>query len=236
MKAIREHLVAPAEAALWWLGQAGYVVRAGDTTVAIDPYLTDSAAANAPEFTRLFPPPIAPEELRADICVITHDHLDHLDPETIRRYPAKAETWFVAPHLTALHLQELGVPANRVVRLDAGEISTLGGVEVRGVFALPTGADVLDTTGYLLRFDNGPRTAGLEACVEDWAQSHRSRPGRGEPFYSSLYWLSALDCCCMWCCGFACPVRQRNPNQALHRMAAPQRRSALREPPRGRHR
>jgi len=155
MKAIREHLVAPAEAALWWLGQAGYVVRAGDTTVAIDPYLTDSAAANAPEFTRLFPPPIAPEELRADICVITHDHLDHLDPETIRRYPAKAETWFVAPHLTALHLRELGVPTNRVVRLDAGEIRTLGGVEVRGVFALPTGADVLDTTGYLLRFANG---------------------------------------------------------------------------------
>ena len=36
--------------------------------------------------------------------------VDHLDPETIRRYPAKAETWFVAPHLTALHLQELGVP------------------------------------------------------------------------------------------------------------------------------
>jgi L-ascorbate metabolism protein UlaG (beta-lactamase superfamily) len=57
--------------------------------------------------------------------------------------------------LTALHLQELGVPANRVVRLDAGEIRTLGGVEVRGVFALPTGADVLDTTGYLLRFANG---------------------------------------------------------------------------------
>ena len=81
--------------------------------------------------------------------------VDHLDPETIRRYPAKAETWFVAPHLTALHLQELGIPANRVVRLDAGEISTLGGVEVRGVFALPTGADVLDTTGYLLRFANG---------------------------------------------------------------------------------
>jgi len=74
--------------------------------------------------------------------------VDHLDPETIRRYPAKAETWFVAPHRTALHLQELGVPTNRVVRLDVGQTRTLGGVEVRGVFALPTGADVLDTTGY----------------------------------------------------------------------------------------
>lgn len=155
MKTIRDHPLAPAEAALWWLGQAGYVLRVADTTVAMDPYLTDSAAANAPEFTRLFPPPIAPEDLRADVVLITHDHADHLDPETIRRYPASAQTWFVAPRLAALRLPELGVPANRVIRLDAGETRTVGAVEVRGVFALPTGADVLDTTGYLLRFANG---------------------------------------------------------------------------------
>lgn len=50
MKTLRECAPAPAEAAGWWLGQAGYIVRAGDKTVAIDPYLTDSAAANTPEF------------------------------------------------------------------------------------------------------------------------------------------------------------------------------------------
>src|SRR5262245_39201748 len=104
MKSIWDQSLAPAEAALWWLGQAGYILRASQMTVAIDPYLTDSAAAKAPEFTRLFPPPIAPEELRVDVVLITHAHLDHLDPETIGRYPAKAETWFVAPHLTALGL------------------------------------------------------------------------------------------------------------------------------------
>jgi L-ascorbate 6-phosphate lactonase len=155
MKTIHEQSLAPAEAALWWLGQAGYVLRAGDATVAIDPYLTDTAAAKAPEFTRLFPPPLAPEELRVEILLITHDHLDHLDPETIRRLPAKPETWFVAPRLAALRLPELGIPADRIVPLDAGVTRTLGGVEVRGIFALPTGADVLDTTGYLLRFANG---------------------------------------------------------------------------------
>src|SRR5262249_53548473 len=97
----------------------------------------------------------APEELRVEIMLITHDHLDHLDPETIRRLPAKPETWFVAPRLAALRLPELGIPADRIVPLDAGVTRTLGGVEVRGIFALPTGADVLDTTGYLLRFPNG---------------------------------------------------------------------------------
>ena len=155
MNSVLNHPLDAAEAALWWLGQAGYIVRAGDVTLALDPYLTDSAAAKAPEFTRLFQPPIAPEELRADICVITHDHLDHLDPETIRRYAVKDETWFVAPRLAVRRLQELGVPPNRMVRLDAGETRAFGGVELHGVFALPTGADVLDTTGYLLRFSNG---------------------------------------------------------------------------------
>lgn len=155
MNSILKHPLDPAEAGLWWLGQAGYVLRGGGTTVVIDPYLTDSAAAGAPEFTRLFAPPILPEDLRSDIYIITHDHLDHLDPETVRRYQPKASTWFVAPRLTALRLPALGVPADRIVRVDAGEARTLGGVEVRGVFALPTGADVIDTTGYLLRFANG---------------------------------------------------------------------------------
>jgi L-ascorbate 6-phosphate lactonase len=155
MKTIREHALAPAEAAVWWLGQAGYIVRAGDTTVVIDPYLTDSAAASGPEFARLFPPPMVPEDLRADLYVVTHDHLDHLDPETIRRYPARSETWFVAPRLAARRLRELGIPAARIVAVQAGESQTLGTVEIRGVFALPTGADVIDTTGYLLRFANG---------------------------------------------------------------------------------
>lgn len=155
MKSIGELPLLADQAALWWLGQAGYIVRTADCTVAIDPYLSDSAAANAPDFHRLYPPPLQPEELFADIYIITHDHLDHLDPETIRRYPAKERTWFVAPHLAARRLPELGVPVDRIVRLDVGEEHSFGPVVARGVFALATAADVLDTTGYLLRFDNG---------------------------------------------------------------------------------
>ncbi|MGO9199185.1 MAG: hypothetical protein ACLQM8_01440 [Limisphaerales bacterium] len=70
MRTIGQHPLGPDQAALWFLGQAGYVIRSAGVTVAIDPYLTNSAAANAPEFTRLFPPPILPEDLRVDRCVI----------------------------------------------------------------------------------------------------------------------------------------------------------------------
>ena len=39
--------------------------------------------------------------------------------------------------------------------VEAGDEWKHGALTVRGVFALPTGADVLDTTGYLLTFANG---------------------------------------------------------------------------------
>ncbi len=155
MQNIKNQIISPDQAAIWWLGQAGYILRTSQVTVVIDPYLSDSAAAGAPEFSRQFPPPMEAEELQADIYIITHDHLDHLDPETLRRYTAKAETWFIGPRLVVKKLVALGIPEERLVRIDVGESQTVGGVNISGVFALPTGADVLDTTGYLLTFANG---------------------------------------------------------------------------------
>ena len=155
MRTIEQHPLNPNQAAIWFLGQAGYVIRSAGVTVAIDPYLSNSAAATAPEFGRLLPVPIEPENLRVDLWIITHDHLDHLDPETIRRYPQQSQTQFVAPRLAARKLQELGVPRGQIQRLDSGEDWVWRDLAVRGVFALPTGADVLDTTGYRLTFANG---------------------------------------------------------------------------------
>lgn len=155
MKTILDHKLAEPEAALWWLGQAGYIIRGAGLTVVIDPYLSDSVAKDAPKFSRLYPSPIEPGELSADIYIITHDHLDHLDPDTIIPYTKKNETWFVAPRHAAKKLMSLGIPARQIVILHAGDTWRLGSAEITGVFALPTGADVLDTTGYFMKFGNG---------------------------------------------------------------------------------
>lgn len=155
MKTILAHDLSPDEAALWWLGQAGYVIRVAGLTVVIDPYLSDSAGKGSPEFSRQFPPPIAAADLEADIYIITHDHLDHLDPDTIVPFAGKADTLFVAPRLAARKLPALGVPEDRIIILNAGETWMGTNIEITGVFALPTGADVLDTTGYQLKFANG---------------------------------------------------------------------------------
>jgi len=143
------------QASLWFLGQAGYIARAGDRTLAIDPYLTDSVAKTAPEYSRIVPVPIAPEDLDVDVFIVTHDHLDHLDPETIARYDHKDTTTFVAPRLAAKKLARLGIRESCIVKIDSGETCDVRGLNVTGVYAIPTDAAVIDTTGYKITFANG---------------------------------------------------------------------------------
>lgn len=155
MKEILEYKLHQNQAALWWLGQAGYIVRDADLVVLIDPYLSDIAAGGVAGFARAYPPPLVAQNLKADIYIITHDHMDHLDPVTIQSYTYKNDTWFVAPRLAAKKLPGLGINPARIVVINAGENRIVNGLSITGVFALPTGKDVIDTTGYLIQFANG---------------------------------------------------------------------------------
>lgn len=141
------------EAALWFLGQAGYYMKSGGRRVLIDPYLSDSVGKSNPLFTRSYPAPVQAGALEADLFLVTHDHLDHLDPETIEAYPYRDATLFAAPRHAAGKLRSMGI--RNVVTLDQGDTAVLNGVTVTGVFALGTSPEVLDTTGYLVRFPNG---------------------------------------------------------------------------------
>jgi L-ascorbate 6-phosphate lactonase len=155
MRTILGYPLGDAQAALWFLGQAGYVLRDRHTCLVIDPYLTDSVAKAAPDLTRLVPVPIEPQDLKADLFVVTHDHLDHLDPETIGRYRHQETTIFVAPHLSCRKLGSLGIPGGNVICVDRGAEAVVRGVRIRGVFAVPTDRSVSDTTGYRVEFPNG---------------------------------------------------------------------------------
>jgi len=143
------------KAALWFLGQAGYIIRASGKTVVIDPYLSDSVGRVAPDFKRAYPVPLKPSELKADVFIVTHDHLDHLDPDTIKAYRHRDRTVFIAPRLAAKKLLSIGVPASGIWRLDSGETLGFAGVSITGIYAVPTSADVVDTTGYFIEFANG---------------------------------------------------------------------------------
>jgi L-ascorbate 6-phosphate lactonase len=65
--------------ALWALGQAGFVLKGGDTVAYVDPYLS-----NANGHIRRFPVPVDPSLIRnADLVFATHEHTDHADALTL---------------------------------------------------------------------------------------------------------------------------------------------------------
>lgn len=150
-----EQALPDSEVSLWFLGQAGYYMKSGERTLLIDPYLSDSAGRRNPPSSRSYPVPVDPAEVKADIFIVTHDHIDHLDPETIEPYRHKDTTMFVSPRHAAKTLARLGVPQSNITVIDQGDEAEVLGIRIKGVFALPTGPDCLDTCGYLITFANG---------------------------------------------------------------------------------
>lgn len=68
------------------LGQSGFRMRLGPSVVYVDPYLSDSVErVHGPELRRLRPAPMRPDSVSdADLVLVSHAHLDHCDPDTLR--------------------------------------------------------------------------------------------------------------------------------------------------------
>ncbi len=69
-----------------WLGQAGLLMETDGMKILIDPYLSDSVAKVQPQNRRR----VAVDErflkIQPSVIVLTHDHLDHTDRETLAHY------------------------------------------------------------------------------------------------------------------------------------------------------
>ena len=75
---------------LTWLTQAGLLFESGKLKIMVDPYLSDSITKRSPERKRRIPIAERFFDADPDVILITHDHLDHLDPETLEVFLAKA--------------------------------------------------------------------------------------------------------------------------------------------------
>ena len=113
-----------------WIGQAGYILSDGATTICIDPYLSDvvNSVANRPRTVRA---PFLPEKLKADAVICTHNHLDHVDVDAIPYMDKNIQ--FFAPSDCKEILTELGVIHYN--EFDEGKAVKLGEFEMTAVFA-----------------------------------------------------------------------------------------------------
>ena len=112
-----------------WIGQGGYLLTDGITTVCIDPYISD-AVERASGKKRLVKAPFHASELHADAVICTHDHLDHVDTDAI---PFMKGLRFLAPTDAEKKIRSCGV--TNYTPFDEGTTVKIGSFELTAVFA-----------------------------------------------------------------------------------------------------
>ncbi len=69
-----------------FLGQAGLLFEKDGFKIMIDPYLSDSVVKVNPKNYRRVPVDESLFDIKPDVMIFTHNHLDHYDPETAPRF------------------------------------------------------------------------------------------------------------------------------------------------------
>ncbi|MDR1617722.1 MAG: MBL fold metallo-hydrolase [Treponema sp.] len=115
-------------AAIWFMGQHGFVVKLGETVLYIDVMLNGFPDGEGKDI-RTYPPPFPPEApQRLDYYFCTHDHSDHLNLETlVPLAKANPGVTFIVPRPHRRVLIEGGIAEDRVIGADEGETLRLAG-------------------------------------------------------------------------------------------------------------
>jgi len=73
-----------------WIGHATFLIKLGDTTIITDPVFSKNAGPLIFGPKRYIEPALKLNEIpKTDLFLLTHNHYDHQDMSTIRRYPYK---------------------------------------------------------------------------------------------------------------------------------------------------
>ncbi|MBO5321400.1 MAG: MBL fold metallo-hydrolase [Clostridia bacterium] len=128
-----------------FLGQSGYIIKTKKAEIMIDPYLSDSVnrVAGRP---RTLPIPINPQNISCEAVICTHNHLDHLDPDTVAQI--NDEQFFITTNEGKIELNQLG--KDHVVSLNVGESTVVGDIEITAVFADHT----VEAFGLIVKTEN----------------------------------------------------------------------------------
>lgn len=129
----KEKFAAPAVSAkVVWYGHSAIIINLSGKIILIDPMLGPDASPSAPFRTVRFTEDTLPlvEELPdVDIVLISHDHYDHLDMDTIEKLSGKAKQFCVALGVKR-HLTEWGIDEDKVDEFDWWQEGTYDGIKI----------------------------------------------------------------------------------------------------------
>jgi len=127
--AIRQFRQTDGQNSVTWLGHATFLIRINGRTILTDPYLTEYASPLWIFGSRRYVQPgISLDNLPpVDIVVVSHNHLDHLDAETVESLKGKESIHVFVPLGLKLFFKERGYA--HVKELDWNERASYGGMD-----------------------------------------------------------------------------------------------------------
>ncbi len=115
-----------------WFGHSSVLIEVDGYRVLADPIWSDRCSPSrtvGPQ--RLHPVPAALDALPAiDAVIISHDHYDHLDIDTVRALAGAQRCSFFVPLGVGAHLRRWGIPPERIFELDWDEHGSVGDLRI----------------------------------------------------------------------------------------------------------
>jgi len=151
MREILDTLLPPDDLAIFWLGQNSFIFKTSETLIGIDLYLSREYSKESHIYAD---PPIRPKDVVLDYLFCTHDHLDHLDPNTVPYILERSsKAVFISTPEGRDHFIDLGIPTSQAIGLEADEIFSTSKFQAKAFHSIDPGEKPNTTHfGYLFQF------------------------------------------------------------------------------------
>jgi hypothetical protein len=114
----------------FWIGHASTYVEIDGLRLLLDPVFAERVSPFPVGPGRFHAPPIALADLpRIDAVLISHDHYDHLDMDTVRHLAQRGSKFFVPLGIGA-HLERWGVAPAQIEELEWWQERSVGSVRI----------------------------------------------------------------------------------------------------------
>ena len=119
-----------------WLGQAGLLFETDGKKIIVDPYLSDSVEKVQPQNYRRITVDKSFLDIKPDIILLTHAHIDHMDNETLGHYlGADSNVLVLSPYSVWKEVRTFGGLKNNYILFNSGTSWTEGETVFRAVKA-----------------------------------------------------------------------------------------------------